>query len=87
MVDGHHLLPCPQPQATLADRQGDRRSQQGGLDVAVTVAVMPGQFVGVGRLRRCQTSDGVFEILNNAGFVFDGGDCCVLLIIKSFNRV
>ncbi len=45
MVDGHHLLPCPQPQAPLANGQGDRRSQQGGLDVAVTVAVMPIQFM------------------------------------------
>jgi hypothetical protein len=48
VVDGDDLLPGAQPQFYRADGQGDGRAQQGGLDMAVAVAVMPGQFVGVG---------------------------------------
>ena len=41
VVDGDDLLPGAQPQFSRADGQGDGRAQQGGLDMAVAVAVMP----------------------------------------------
>ena len=45
-------------QAAAAHGQSERRSQQGRLDVAVAVAVVPGQFVGIGQVRRRQPQPG-----------------------------
>jgi len=73
VVDGDDLLPGAQPQFSRADGQDDRRAQQGGLDMAVAVAVMPGQFVGVGQIGGHQTADRLFEIGHNARLVLDGG--------------
>ena len=50
MVNDNDLLPGAQPQFSRAYRQGDGRTHQGGLDMAVAVAVMPGQFVGIGQV-------------------------------------
>ena len=73
MVDGHDLLPGTQSQFSRAYGQGDGRAQQGGLDMAVPVAVMPGQFVGVGQIGWYQTADSLLKIGHNAWLVLDGG--------------
>ena len=69
VVDYHHLLPGTEFQAAFPQRQTDGWPQQGGLDVAVAVAIVPGLFVGVMNSGRCDPVDRLFEVVNHTGFI------------------
>ena len=51
-----HLLPGAQEEPALVDRHGQRRAEQGGLQMRMAVAVVPGPFVAVLLARRDQRS-------------------------------
>ena len=41
--------------------------------MGMTIAVMPGHFVGVGDILRRNPVDRIFQVLNHTRFVLDGG--------------
>ena len=74
MIDDNYLLPGSQFESAVSDGQGNGRSKQGGLDMAVAVTVMPGLFVSVIHIRRCQPVNGLFKILDDSWFIFNSRD-------------
>ena len=71
VVDQDHLLPGPQAQPAVADRHRHGGAEKSSLHVAVTVAVVPGQFVRIGRIDRGEPLNGALQVLDGARLVLD----------------
>jgi hypothetical protein len=71
VVDQDHLLPGAEAQPAVADRDRHGGAEKSSLHMAVTVAVVPGHLVGVGRIGRREPLNGAFQVVDGARLVFD----------------
>jgi len=74
MIDHYNLLPGAESGLIVSDGYDNGRSNDGRLDMGVAIAVMPGQFMLVSGIRRCNPVDGIFQVFNDTGFILNGCD-------------
>lgn len=69
------LLPGAERQLAVDEGHGERRPQQRGAHVAVTVAVAPARIVGIVAIGVRDLIEEAAQVADAAAFVLDGGEC------------
>src|SRR5919106_614539 len=73
-LEERDLLPRPQQQFTIRERDRDRGSEHGRTDVAGTVVVAPPQVVAIGGVAWCKLLENRVQVVHRARLELDGRD-------------
>jgi hypothetical protein len=68
------LLPSPEDQLSIGDRHGERRSEEGGLQMGMAVAIVPCLLMTIIAAGRDQFIQDGWHVGAQPGFKFNGAD-------------